>query len=113
MRLSRRGAQRRVDVVFCECHQPDGTWKDILGHIAEMLDPPAFVVTSGVIDAHFRSEVRALGGYDVMTKPLNANEVRRVLSTDDPRLPRKDRRSNILAATLASTSGQVQVELYP
>ena len=99
MRLRRCGAQRRVDVVFCECHQPDGTWKDILGHIAEMRDPPAFVVTSGAINAHFRSEVRALGGYDVMTKPLNANEVRRVLSTDDPRLPRKDRGSNILVAT--------------
>jgi hypothetical protein len=49
-----------------------------------MPDPPALVVTSGAVDAHFRSEVRALGGYDVITKPLNADEVRRVLSTDDP-----------------------------
>src|ERR1700722_4292010 len=73
----------RVDVVICEYHLPDGTWKDLLGHIAEMLDPPALVVTSGAVDAHFRSEVRALGGYDVMTKPLNADEVRRVLTTED------------------------------
>jgi DNA-binding NtrC family response regulator len=74
----------RVDVIICECHLPDGTWKDLLGHIAEMLDPPALVVTSDGVDAHFRSEVRALGGYDVMTKPLNADEVRRVLASEDP-----------------------------
>ena len=73
----------RVDVVICECHLQDGTWKDLLGHIAEMPDPPALVVTSGAVDAHFRSEVRALGGYDAMTKPLNADEVMRVLASDD------------------------------
>jgi ActR/RegA family two-component response regulator len=73
----------RMDVVICECHLPDGTWKDLLGHIAEMPDPPALVVTSGAVDAHFRSEVRALGGYDVMAKPLNADEVRRVLATEN------------------------------
>jgi CheY-like chemotaxis protein len=74
----------RVDVVICACHLPDGTWKDLLGHIAEMPDPPALVVTSAAVDAHLRSEVRALGGYDVMTKPLNAGKVRRVLSAADP-----------------------------
>jgi PleD family two-component response regulator len=74
----------RVDVVICASHLPDGTWKDLLGHIAEMPDPPALVVTSTAVDAHLRSEVRALGGYDVMTKPLNAGEVRRVLSAADP-----------------------------
>jgi len=74
----------RVDVVICECHLQDGTWKDLLGHIAEMLDPPALVVTSEAVDEHFRSEVRALGGSDVMTKPLNADEVRRVLATEEP-----------------------------
>ena len=75
----------RVDVVICECHLPDGTWKDLLGHIAEMLDSPALVVTSGAVDAHFRSEVRALGGYDVITKPLDADDVRRVLAADPHR----------------------------
>jgi DNA-binding response OmpR family regulator len=74
----------RVDVVICECHLKDGTWKDLLGHIAEMLDPPALVVTSEAVDAHFRSEVRALGGSEAMTKPLNADEVRRVLATEEP-----------------------------
>ena len=74
----------RVDVVICERHLQDGTWKDILGHIAEMLDPPALVVTSGTVDEHFRTEVRALGGSDAMTKPLNADEVRRVLATEEP-----------------------------
>ena len=75
--------RNRVDIVICESHLPDGTWKDLLGHIAEMLAPPALVVTSGAVDAHFRSEVRALGGYDLITKPLDAEEVRRVLATED------------------------------
>jgi hypothetical protein len=48
-----------------------------------MPDPPALVVTSGAVDAHFRSEVRALGGYDAMTKPLNTDEVTRVLASED------------------------------
>ena len=73
----------RVDVVVCECHLPDGTWKDLLGHIAEMLDPPALIVTSGVVDAHFRAGVRAMGGYDVITKPFDAEEVRHLLAMAD------------------------------
>lgn len=74
----------RVDVVVCERHLPDGTWKDLLGHIAGMLDPPALIVTSGVVDAHFRAGVRAMGGYDVITKPFDAEEVRHVLAMADP-----------------------------
>jgi len=73
----------RVDVVVCERHLPDGTWKDLLGHIAEMLDPPALIVTSGVVDAHFRAGVRAMGGYDVITKPFDAEEVRHLLAMAD------------------------------
>jgi two-component system, NtrC family, response regulator HydG len=73
----------RVDVVVCERHLPDGTWKDLLGHIAEMLDPPALVVTSGVVDAHFRAGVRAMGGYDLITKPFDAEEVSHLLATAD------------------------------
>ena len=73
----------RVDVVACERHLPDGTWKDLLGHIAEMLDPPVLIVTSEVADPHFRDGVRALGGYDVITKPFDAKEVRRLLATAD------------------------------
>lgn len=56
-----------MDFLICECHLPDGTWKDLLGHIVEMLDPAALVVTAGAVDAHFPSEVRALGRYEVMT----------------------------------------------
>jgi DNA-binding NtrC family response regulator len=73
----------RVDVVVCERHLPDGTWKDLLGQIAEMLDPPALIVTSGVVDAHFRAGVRAMGGYDVIIKPFDAEEVRHLLATAD------------------------------
>lgn len=73
----------RVDVVVCESHLPDGTWKDLLGHIAEMLDPPALIVTSGVVDAQFRDGVRAMGGYDVITKPFDAEDVRHLLATAD------------------------------
>lgn len=73
----------RMDIVVCESHLPDGTWRDLLGHIAEMMDAPALIVTSRMADADFRAEVHALGGYDVLIKPFNAEEVKRVLAAAD------------------------------
>jgi DNA-binding response OmpR family regulator len=69
-----------VGVIVCDCHLPDGTWRDILGHIAELTEQPVVIVTSGAPDASLRAEVRNLGGYDVLSKPFFAEDVRRVVS---------------------------------
>jgi DNA-binding response OmpR family regulator len=74
-----RRLAKGVDVVFCECSLPDGSWKDILNHITAMDQPPQLVVTSRLADAYLWSEVLNLGGFDVLAKPLNEKEVRQVL----------------------------------
>jgi DNA-binding response OmpR family regulator len=69
----------RVGVIVCDCHLPDGTWRDVLSHIAALTEPSAVIVTSGAADACLRAEVRALGGYEVLTKPFQPGEVARVI----------------------------------
>jgi DNA-binding NtrC family response regulator len=69
----------RVGVIVCDCHLPDGTWRDLLSHIAALTEPAAVIVTSGTADACLRAEVHALGGYEVLTKPFQPGEVARVI----------------------------------
>ena len=70
----------RMNVVICEGTLPDGTWKDILGYIAELPDPPLLVVTSKLADENLWAEVLNLGGFDVLAKPFTAQEVNYVLA---------------------------------
>lgn len=70
----------RIAVIICERHFPDGTWKDILSHIAGLTDPPTVIVTSRVVEEDLRAEVRALGGFGVLSKPFVAEEVGHLLS---------------------------------
>ncbi len=70
----------RIAVVLCECDLPDGKWKDLLSQVAPMSDPPCLIVTSRVADERLWAEVLNLGGYDVLAKPFDAQEVRRVVA---------------------------------
>lgn len=70
----------RPAAIICDSHLPDGDWRDLLSHIAELMDPPVLIVTAGSEDQLLLSEVLALGGYCVLTKPFQADEVRRVLA---------------------------------
>jgi DNA-binding NtrC family response regulator len=66
-------------VVVCERDLPDGSWKDIL-QLTAPLDSPPVIVTSRLADDHLWAEVLNLGGYDVLRKPLNKEEVSRSVS---------------------------------
>ena len=68
----------RFTVIFCEFNLTDGTWKDILELTHSMNEVPLLVVTSQFTDERLWAEVLNLGGYDVLTKPLVEDEVRRV-----------------------------------
>ena len=75
--------------IFAESALPDGNWKDILVAIKHLDKPlPALVVTSAFASDRLWSEVLDLGGYDVLTKPLIHQEVRRVLDSIWMRRPR-------------------------
>jgi DNA-binding NtrC family response regulator len=72
---------RGARVVFSERTLPDGEWRDILERIADLDEPPRFVVISKLADESFWLEVLQLGGYDVLSKPLVEDEVRNVLGS--------------------------------
>ena len=74
-------SREKVSVIFCESLLEDGTWKSILGHIRGDAHPPLLIVTSRVADEHLWAEVLNLGGYDVLAKPFNPEEVRHVCTT--------------------------------
>jgi len=70
----------RMSIIVCDCHLPDGSWRDILSHMAELTEPLAVIVTCGGPASDLRTEVRTLGGYDVLSKPFFPGEVRRMVS---------------------------------
>jgi len=62
-------------VVLCESRLPDGSWQDVLSHLAGIDRPPLLVVTSRFADDHLWAEVLNLGGYNVLAKPLDMEEL--------------------------------------
>jgi len=76
------GVLRRhtVPVVLCDSDMPDGGWKEVLAGLEQLSDSPMLVVTSRGADDNLWSEVLNLGGYDVLMKPFDHQEVVRVIS---------------------------------
>lgn len=66
-------------VIVCERDLPDGSWKDVLEMAALLDTPPPVIVTSRLADDYLWAEVLNLGGYDVLTKPLDLREVGRTV----------------------------------
>jgi DNA-binding response OmpR family regulator len=62
-------------VVICESQLPDGGWREVLVELGRMKRPPLLVVMSRMADDRLWSEVLNLGGYNVLAKPLNTQEV--------------------------------------
>jgi CheY-like chemotaxis protein len=71
--------RERMPVVICESRLPDGNWKDILSQIAPLADAPRVIVTSVHAEKDLRPEVLLMGGYDVLSKPFDANETLRLV----------------------------------
>ena len=72
-------AKQPPDVVLCEASLPDGSWKDLLEDFSRRLNPPYLIVTSQVADEYLWAEVLNLGGYDVLAKPFDPEQVCRVV----------------------------------
>src|SRR5258708_22933700 len=67
-------------IILCERDLPDGTWQDMLSHLAGRAEGSLLIVTSGLADEHLWAEVLNLGGYDVLAKPFCDREVQHVLT---------------------------------
>ena len=70
-----------VPIVICDASLPDGSWRDLL-RAAEMdRSSPALIVTSRLADDRLWAEVLNLGGYDLLAKPLQSQEVTRAVGS--------------------------------
>jgi len=70
----------RIAAIVTSDKLPDGDWIDILAQIQDRDDPPKLIVASRCADELLWATVLNLGGYDVLIKPFEAEEVRRVLA---------------------------------
>jgi len=69
-----------IPLVVCERDLLPGTWKDMLDHLTLLRQPPYLIVTSRLADDHLWAEVLNVGGYDVLAKPFDRTEVKRILN---------------------------------
>lgn len=67
-------------IVVCERDLADCDWKVVLEVTASRPNPPPVIVTSRLADEYLWAEVLNLGGFDVLAKPLDKEEVSRVLN---------------------------------
>lgn len=72
--------ESRVSVIICESDLPNGDWKNMLEELAQAAAAPHLIVTSRLADQYLWAEVLNLGGYDVLEKPFDAQEVRRIVT---------------------------------
>jgi DNA-binding NtrC family response regulator len=73
--------QGRISIVLCEYDLSPGSWKDLLEFVEGLSAPPPVIVTSRVADERMWAEVLNLGGYDVLARPLNSEEVIRTITS--------------------------------
>jgi len=68
-------SHHRMPLILCECQLPDGKWTDVLSQVAPMPDRPRLIVMSQSAGERLCSEVVRMGGFDVISIPLNEVEV--------------------------------------
>jgi len=73
-------AGTRFPVLICERDLPDGCWRDVMADTELLPARPLVIVTSPFADEHLWGEVLNSGGYDVLRKPFQADEVLRVVN---------------------------------
>ena len=69
-----------IPLVICESQQVDGAWRNLLRHVKLLACPPPVIVTSRHADDTLWTEVLSRGGYDVLVKPFDMDEVFRIVS---------------------------------
>ena len=70
-----------VQVVIVKSDMPDGSWREMLGHLRRLARPPLLIVASRTADEHLWAEVLNIGGYDVLAQPFERDEMVRVVAS--------------------------------
>jgi DNA-binding NtrC family response regulator len=69
-----------VPVVVCPEEMPDATWKDFLSKASSLAHPPKVLVYSHRAVPGLGIDVLDSGGYDLLSTPLQRDEVLRAIS---------------------------------
>jgi len=73
--------QTPVSVILTERSFPGGLgWRDLLEEVSAMQVAPPVIVTTRAVDDALWKDVLEAGAFDLLTKPLDPDEVRRVIS---------------------------------
>jgi len=72
---------RVASIVITEKDLPTGNWKDVLGAVCILREPPLVVISSVNADDYLWAEALNLGAYDVLAKPIERTEAMRVLNS--------------------------------
>ncbi len=72
--------RRPVNAVLCDRDISDGGWRDVLAATSSLPSPPPVIVAARFANERLWAEVLNLNGYDVLTKPFDADEVIRAVS---------------------------------
>jgi len=70
--------EQSVPVVLCERDQTDCNWEEFLDTTARLPAAPNLIVFSRLADESLWAKVLNLGGFDVLVKPFDPEEVLRV-----------------------------------
>jgi DNA-binding response OmpR family regulator len=70
-----------IPLVVCEHDLSPDTWTQLLDETRLLSIPPVLVMTCRVADDSLWAEALNLGAFDVLAKPLDRTEVRRVLTS--------------------------------
>ena len=77
-----RSASRDGFRLFCASTiLSPGSWKELLDFAERLPAPPPVIVTSRLADERMWAEVLNLGGYDVLARPFNSEEVIRTVTS--------------------------------
>ncbi len=71
--------RHHIGVVLCDGDTRRNTWIDMLEQLMALRNAPLLIVTSRLADDRLWAEALNLGAYDVLAKPLDEQEVLRVV----------------------------------
>ena len=89
-----------VQVVLAEGGEGPWNWRRILRDLRKLRRPPQLIVTSRTAEPALWAEVLNIGGFDVLARPFEAEEVERVVASASRHFDLPDR------ANPASTAAQ-------
>ncbi len=71
--------QSMAPVILCDRDLPETNWREAVRSLAALPHRPIVILLSKVADEYLWNEVFRIGGFDILARPLRAEEVRRAV----------------------------------